>query len=262
VSDAGDVVVVERHGHVALLTLNRPGAMNAINSVLAEALGAALEAAELDDDVRVIVITGAGRAFCAGADLKAVAAGEPLLWEDRPDWGVAGYVRHWVTKPTIAAVHGYALGGGMELVLATDLAVAEEAAVLGLPEVRRGLVAGAGGLLRLPQQVPRKVALEWVLAGETFSARDAARWGLVNRVVTDGSAMEAALRLAEVIASNAPVAVRASKALVHRARHLDDWSDEAWAENDAVFDAVLASHDATEGARAFADKRLPVWTGR
>lgn len=247
---------------VALLTLNRPDAMNSINAELSADLGRALEAAHLDDDVRAIVLTGSGRAFCAGADLKAVAAGGLLHDPNHPEWGVAGLVRHWVSKPVIAAVNGYALGGGMELVLACDLAVADENAVFGLPETTVGLVAGAGGLVRLAQQVPRKIALELVLTGRRLSAERARELGLVNEVVSSGTAIDSAISLASAIAANAPIAVRESKALVHRARHHDDWADHIWNDNDTVFNTVLASDDAREGAQAFAEKRAPVWSGR
>jgi enoyl-CoA hydratase/carnithine racemase len=247
--------------HVAVLTLNRPRALNAINGPLSRALGEALRRADADDEIRAIVLTGAGRAFCAGADLKAVAAGEELSDTDHPEWGVAGFVRHWVGKPIIAAVNGLALGGGAELVLACDLAVADEKATLGLPEVTRGLVAGAGGLIRLPQQIPRKIALEVALTGTQLSAHRAAQLGLVNHVAPAGDALRVALELAARIAANAPLAVRESKALIHQAAAAD-WGDDIWARNDAVMKAVFASADAQEGPRAFAEKRPPAWLGR
>ncbi|MFV9428735.1 crotonase/enoyl-CoA hydratase family protein [Rhodococcus rhodochrous] len=252
----------EKRGNVALITLNRPRALNAVNGALATAVGNHLEAANNDDDVRVVVITGAGRAFCAGADLKALAAGEDTSAEGHPEWGFAGYVQHWSAKPTIAAVNGFALGGGTELVLASDLAVVDEEAKLGLPEVRRGLFAAAGGVIRMQQQIPRKVALELALTGEPITAAQGKELGLVNRVAPVGTALEVALELAEIIATNAPVAVRESKAMIHRTANSPDWGDAAWDANRNALKVVFTSEDAMEGPRAFAEKRQPVWKGR
>jgi len=254
-------VSYRKQGAVAVLMLNRPGSLNAINEALSTALGASLKRAESDPEIRAIVLTGAGRAFCAGADLKAVAAGEHLSDPAHPEWGAAGYVRHWVRKPTISAVNGIALGGGTELILASDLAVADEFAELGLPEVTRGIVAGAGGLVRLPQQIPRKLALEMALTGDRISAARALKLGLINKVAPTGTALTVALELARTIAANAPLAVRESKALIHKAAHADDWDDPIWAQNDAVMRLVFASADAQEGPRAFTEKRPPEWTG-
>jgi enoyl-CoA hydratase/carnithine racemase len=262
VTDLEPAVRYEVDDGVAVLTLNRPRVLNAIDAALSAALGAALESADADPAVRSIVLAGAGRAFCAGADLRAVAAGRELYDTAHPQWGVAGFVRHWVGKPTICAVNGPALGGGTELVLAADLAVADEHAEFGLPEVTRGLVAGAGGLVRLAAQVPRKVALEIALTGGRVSAERAAALGIVNAVVPAGTALEAAVALGRCIAANAPLAVRESKALIHRSGHVDDWSDEVWADNDAVLRTVFDSADAREGATAFTEKRAPVWEGR
>lgn len=252
----------ERRGDIALITLNRPRALNAVNGALATAVGKHLEEANDDDEVRVVVITGAGRAFCAGADLKALAAGEDTSAEGHPEWGFAGYVRHWSAKPTIAAVNGFALGGGTELVLASDLAVVDEEAKLGLPEVKRGLFAAAGGVIRMQQQIPRKVALELALTGEPVTAAQAKELGLINRVAPAGTALEIALGLAEIIAANAPVAVRESKAMIHRTANSPDWGDEAWESNRNALKIVFTSEDAMEGPRAFAEKRQPVWKGR
>jgi crotonobetainyl-CoA hydratase len=252
--------VVDR---VAVITLNRPAAMNAVNGALSTAVGNALETAAGDPQVRAIVVTGAGRTFCAGADLKALATGGSIFSDDHPEWGFAGLVQHWVDKPTIAAVNGFAMGGGTELALACDLVVASSEATFGLPEVRRGLIAAAGGLVRLHRQVPLKRALELALTGEPISAETAAEWGLVNRVVGPDEVLSSALELAGVIAANAPTAVRQSKRVIHETA-ARDW-DPSWGEgdpwqlsNDALM-KVFGSPDAFEGPRAFAEKRAPVW---
>lgn len=252
----------ERRGSVAIITLNRPRALNAVNAALSTAVGTLLEQADSDDEVRAIVLTGAGRAFCAGADLKALGSGAPLDADGHPEWGFAGFVQHWVSKPTIAAVNGFALGGGTELVLASDLAVVDEQAQLGLPEVTRGLFAAAGGVIRLQQQVPRKVALELALTGAPITAADGLRLGLVNRVAPAGTALEVALELAESIAANAPLAVRESKSMIHRTASDSDWEQDVWDRNAEAVKLVFTSADAQEGPKAFAEKRPPVWQGR
>ncbi|AOW93846.1 enoyl-CoA hydratase [Rhodococcus sp. WMMA185] len=252
----------ERRGGVGIITLNRPTAMNAVNAALSTAVGTLLEKADSDPDVRVVVITGSGRAFCAGADLKALAAGENTAADGHPEWGFAGYAQHWISKPTIAAVNGFALGGGTELVLASDLAVVDEEAKLGLPEVKRGLFAAAGGVIRLQQQIPKKIALEIALTGEPITAAQAREWGLVNRVAPAGTSFEAALDLAEQIAGNAPLSVRESKAMIHRTASKSDWGAEVWEANTAAIATVFASADAIEGPTAFAEKRPPIWQGR
>ncbi|ORL16037.1 crotonase/enoyl-CoA hydratase family protein [Prescottella equi] len=252
----------ERRGAVAIITLNRPRALNAVNAALSTAVGNLLEQADSDDEVRAIVLTGAGRAFCAGADLKALGSGASLDAEGHPEWGFAGFVQHWVSKPTIAAVNGFALGGGTELVLASDLAVVDEQAQLGLPEVKRGLFAAAGGVIRLSQQIPRKVALELALTGEPITAVDGLKLGLVNRVAPAGTALEVALQLAERIAGNAPLPVRESKAMIHRTATHSDWEPGVWNQNAKAMKVVFTSEDAQEGPKAFAEKRPPVWRGR
>ncbi len=251
-------VLTELRDHVLVVTLNRPEARNAVNGELTRLLGEALERAEADPEVRVVVVTGAGdRTFCAGADLKALSRGESLNPPGTEQWGFAGFVRHQVGVPVIAAVNGTALGGGTELVLASDLAVAAESAKFGLPEVRRGLMAAAGGLLRLPEQLPRKVAMHAILTGEPIDAETALRWGLVNEVVPDGRVLDAALDLAEVVAANAPLSVQASKRVALRST-----GDEAWQANDEEMLRLMGSEDAREGPLAFAEKRDPVWKAR
>ncbi|WKN56217.1 crotonase/enoyl-CoA hydratase family protein [Rhodococcus opacus] len=252
----------ERRGGIGIITLNRPKALNAVNGALSTAVGSLLEQAENDPEVRVVVVTGSGRAFCAGADLKALASGENTAADGHPEWGFAGYAQHWISKPTIAAVNGFALGGGTELVLASDLAVVDEEAKLGLPEVKRGLFAAAGGVIRLQQQIPKKVALEIALTGEPISAAQGKELGLVNRVAPAGTALDVALELAEQIAANAPLSVRESKAMIHRTATEPDWGDRAWEANNAAIATIFTSADAKEGPTAFAEKRQPVWQGR
>jgi crotonobetainyl-CoA hydratase len=211
-----------------------------------------------------VVITGAGdKSFCAGADLKAIARRENLYHPDHGEWGFAGYVHHFIDKPTIAAVNGTALGGGTEIALASDLVVADEGATFGLPEVKRGLVAAAGGVFRIVDHLPRKVAFELLFTGDPISAADAARWGLINQVVADGTAVQAALALAERVTVNAPLAVQASKRVAYG---VDDGvlTDEEprWARLMNEVRQLFKSDDAKEGPRAFAEKRQPVWKAR
>ncbi|MDD4868169.1 MAG: enoyl-CoA hydratase-related protein [Mycobacterium sp.] len=247
-----------------VITINRPEARNAVNGAVSVGVGNALEAAQHDPDVRAVVITGSGdKSFCAGADLKALSRRENIYHPDRPEWGFAGYVRHFIDKPTIAAVNGAALGGGTELALASDLVVADERATFGLPEVKRGLIAGAGGVFRIVQQLPRKVALELLFTGEPITASEALKWGLINRVVEAGAVLDAALALAARITANAPLSVQASKRI---ACGVDDGvvtDDEAgWARTIREFGALLKTEDAKEGPLAFAEKWQPVWKAR
>jgi crotonobetainyl-CoA hydratase len=228
------------------------------------AVGDALEQAHNDSRVHAVVITGSGdKSFCAGADLKAIARSEDLMHPDHPEWGFAGFVHHFIDKPTIAAVNGTALGGGTELVLASDLVVADESATFGLPEVTRGLMAGAGGVFRLVDQLPRKVAMEVVFTGEPVSAARAEHWGLVNRVVTDGTALSEAIALAERIAVNAPLAVWASTRVAYRADGgAVPGAEPAWSRTQREYEALLKTADAAEGLLAFAEKRSPIWKAR
>ncbi|MGB8650238.1 MAG: crotonase/enoyl-CoA hydratase family protein [Mycobacteriales bacterium] len=257
-------VLVERHDHTMVITLNRPDARNAVDAEVGRLVGAAVTEADEDPTVRAVVLTGAGdQAFSAGADLKAIMRGEPVLEPGKEDWSFAGFVNHFTSKPTIAAVNGNALGGGTELALACDLVVAVETASFGLPEVKRGLVAGAGGVFRIVEQLPFRVGMRLILTGEPISATDALRWGLINEVVPPGQALEAALRLAAVIEQNAPLAVQASKRIVYGAVDGQRAGEgPKWALNNDEFLKLIASEDALEGPTAFAEKRAPVWKAR
>jgi enoyl-CoA hydratase/carnithine racemase len=267
--DPAGPVLTERVGaHVAIVMLNRPAARNAVDPGLAHGLAAAVAATEADPAIRAVVLAAAtaptreghGRAvFCAGADLKVVAAGgADSLWS--PEGGFAGFVDAPRAKPWIAAVDGLALAGGCEIALACDLIVAGEAAGFGLPEVKRGLIAAAGGLYRLPRALPRAVALELILTGDVLDAPRAAALGLVNRLVPAGRARDAALDLAQIIAGNAPAAVRESLALARLAA--DRPEAESRAASAAARLRIQATDDYREGPRAFVEKRPPLWTGR
>lgn len=259
----GRAALVERHGHVLVITINRPEARNAVNSAVSTAVGDALQQAQEDPDVRAAVITGAGPSFCAGADLKAIARRENLYHPDHAEWGFAGYVHHFIAKPTIAAVNGNVLGGGTELALASDLVVAEESANFGLPEVKRGLIAAAGGVFRIAEQLPRKVAMELLFTGEPMSAADATKWGLINQVVPDGTVLQAALALAERIIVNAPLSVQASKRVAYGVDDgVIDGEEPKWDRIIREIGTLLKSEDAKEGPLAFAEKRQPVWKAR
>jgi crotonobetainyl-CoA hydratase len=256
--------LIERRGNVALITINRPAASNAVNGAVSTAVGDALEQAKLDPEVRAVVITGAGdRSFCAGADLKAIARRENLYHPDHAEWGFAGYVHHFIDKPTIAAVNGTALGGGTEIALGSDLVVAGAGATFGLPEVKRGLIASAGGVFRIVDQLPRKVAMRLLFTGEPITAAEAAKWGLINDVVPDGTVVDAALALAAAITVNAPLSVQASKRIAYGVDD-DVITDEEpkWDRILRELKTLLRSEDAKEGPLAFAQKRQPVWKGR
>lgn len=250
-------VRLEVRDRVAVITLDRPEARNAIDLPTAEALSGALDQLETDPGLRAGVLAGEGPVFSAGMDLKAFGAtGERPLTEAR---GAFGIVERPPQKPLVAAVEGKALGGGLEIALACDLIIAGEDAQFGLPEVRRGLVAAAGGVLRLPRRIPRTIAMELILTGEPIGAERAAALGLVNAVVRVGGAAARAAQRSEVIAGNAPMAVQAAKRLVDESA---DWPlDEAFSRQAPHTDAVRSSQDALEGARAFVEKRPPQWTG-
>jgi enoyl-CoA hydratase len=241
---------------VLIVTINRPGQRNAINQEVATRLSQAWQRLDDDASLRVAVLTGAGGAFSAGMDLHALRCGEGASAGGR---GFAGTVERPPGKPLIAAVEGWALGGGFELALACDLIVASETARFGLPEVTRGVVAAGGGALRLAQRVPHAAAMELVLTGAPIDAARAERLGLVNRLTPPGQALAVAVRLAASIAANAPLAVRASKRVVTES---PGWSPEhAFQRQSQIFGPVLASADAREGARAFTEKRPPTWSG-
>lgn len=250
-----DEVLTERRGRTLIITINRPEARNAANKAVAEGLAAACD--ELDDtpELSAAVLTGAGGNFCAGMDLKAFAAGELAYVPGRG----LGFTERPPRKPLISAVEGHAVAGGTELVLATDLVVAARDAKFGIPEVKRGLVAAGGGLLRLPHRIPYQKALELALTGESFSAEQGAQWGFVNVLTEPGEALAGAIELAERITANGPLAVAVTKDIMVQSA---DWSsDEMWQKQGELISPVFASNDAKEGAIAFAQKRAPNWTG-
>ncbi len=250
-----EAVLRERRGRILVITINRPDARNAANKAVAEGLAAACD--ELDDtpELSVAVLTGAGGNFCSGMDLKAFAAGELAYVPGRG----LGFTERPPRKPIISAVEGFAVAGGTELVLATDLVVASKTAKFGIPEVKRGLVAAGGGLLRLRQRIPYQKALELALTGTSFTAEQGEAWGFVNVLTEPGEALAAAMELAEQITANGPMAVAVTKDIMVRSV---DWSqDEMWQKQGELISPVFSSNDAKEGAIAFAEKRAPNWTG-
>jgi enoyl-CoA hydratase len=252
-----ELVLVERRGHVQVITINRPEVRNALDGAAARALAAAADELDADSDLRAGVLTGAGGAFCTGMDLKGFLRGDKPSIDGR---GFGGITMTPPRKPLIAAVEGYALAGGFELMLACDLVVAGAGSKFGVPEVKRALVAGGGAALLLTRRIPYALAMELLLTGELIQASRAAELGLVNRLVPDGQALDAAVALAEVIAANGPLAVAVTKQI---ARAQADWTtEEGWKRQNELFAPVFASDDAREGATAFAEKRPPVWRGR
>lgn len=250
-------VLINRENGVMTITMNRPEAKNAMNKNMSELIAAALDELDSSDELRVAVITGAGGTFCSGMDLKGFLAGEtPSV----PGRGFGGLTEKPPVKPLIAAIEGYALAGGFELAIACDLIVAAETSKFGIPEVKRSLVAGAGGLIRLPDQVAPRLAMELALTGDFVSAGRAYEIGLINQVVGEGKALEGALALAGRIAANGPLAVAASKKII---QEYASWPhDKRWAEQGKIMGPVFTSADAREGATAFAEKRAPVWKGK
>jgi enoyl-CoA hydratase len=253
------MVDYEARDRVALITINRPEARNAVNGAVAAGLKAAVERLEADPDAWIGVIAGAGPVFCAGADLKEVAAGRAAsLATERG--GFAGITRLPRSKPLIAAVDGPALAGGCEIVLTCDLVVASTASSFGIPEVKRSLIAGAGGLFRMARALPRNVAMELALTGDPISAERAYSLGLVNELCEPGGAVDAALALAARVSVNAPVAVQLSRELILAEGVAGD--EAAWRLTDAATATVMRTEDFAEGPRAFIEKREPVWSGR
>lgn len=249
-------LLLEREDHLLIMTLNRPEVRNAVNAEMAKAIAAAVDELDADPDLRVGVLTGASATFCAGLDLNSVLDGSERRVEGR---GFGGLTEAPPRKPLIAAVEGYALAGGFEMVLACDLIVASEGAEFGLPEVKRGLIAGSGGLSRLPRRVPFHLAMEWILTGDRLQASEAHRWGLVNRLTAAGGALEAAKELARAVAANAPLAVGMSKLSVGEAAGEGDTA--TWEIQRQRVEEIVVSEDAREGAAAFLEKRPPKWKG-
>ena len=251
-----DAVLTDVEDGVAVITINRPEARNAVNGAVARGIAGALDELDARKDVSVYVLTGAGGTFSAGMDLKGFLSGDNPTTEER---GFAGITQRPPAKPIIAAVEGYALAGGFEIALSCDMIVASSEAKFGLPEVKRGLVAGAGGLLRLPARIPYHVAMEIALTGDHYPAARLAEVGLVNQVTEPGRALAAAKELAARIAANAPLALAATKRVIVESR---DWpSDQQFAKQGEIIGPVFGSKDAMEGAAAFAEKRKPVWKG-
>lgn len=250
-------VSVEIDGPILVVTIDRPHARNAIDRATSQAIADAIDRLDADPQLAVGIITGAGGHFSSGMDLKAFLAGERVELDGR---GLAGICETPPAKPLIAAVEGYALAGGCEIALACDLIVASNEARFGIPEVKTGLIAGSGGLVRLPQRVPRQIAMEYALTGRLMTAAEAHRFGLVNRLAEPGQALDAARDLAREIAANAPLSVAMSKRIVNEAC---SWpADEIWTRQRALLEDIISSEDAREGARAFSEKRRPNWRGR
>ncbi len=250
-------VLTERRERVLLITINRPDQRNAVNAAVADGIASALDELDADSELSLGVLTGAGKGFCAGMDLKAFVAGERPYAGDR---GFAGITQRSAEKPLIAAIEGFAVAGGLEVALSCDLIVAARGSRLGIPEVKRSLVAAGGALLRLPRVLPRNVAMELALTGDPIDAERGHELGLVNRLADPGQAVAVALELAQAISANGPLALAATKRILVEAV---DWSDAEFFERQLqVVEPVMSSQDAREGAQAFAEKRPPVWQGR
>jgi enoyl-CoA hydratase len=255
-SDTSEVLT-EVRDKVLVVTINRPDQRNAVNAAVAEGIARALDRLDADDGLVLGILTGAGKGFCAGMDLKAFVLGERPWYEDR---GFAGITRRAADKPLIAAVEGFAVAGGLEVALACDLIVAARGAKLGVPEVKRSLVAAGGGLLRLPRLLPRAGAMEMARTGDPITAERAHELGMVNRLTDPGEALAGALELAAAITPNAPLGIIGSKRILNESL---DWPDaEFFDRQEAISGPIFDSEDAKEGATAFAEKRAPVWQGR
>lgn len=250
-------VRTETRGHALIITINRPKAKNAVNAAVATGVAAAVDELDADPQLRVGVLTGAEGTFSAGMDLKAAGRGESAHVESR---GFAGLTEAETRKPLIAAVEGFAMGGGFELALACDLVVAADSARFALPEVKRGLIAGGGGVLRLPHRIPHHLAMELLLTGRTITAERARELGVVNQLSTAGAALADALSLAEEIGRNAPLALAAVKKVVREAGSRPE--DEAFSAQRTEIRNLMESEDFAEGVRAFSERRDPQWTGR
>jgi len=248
-----------KKGNVAVITMNRPEARNAINGEMAATMEAAIDQMESDPEVWVGILTAVGKAFCAGADLKEISAGNGGALSTKKG-GFAGIAKRERTKPLIAAITGSALAGGTEIALSCDMIIAADDTNFGLPEVKRSLVAGAGGLFRLPRQIGKAVALEAILTGDPLSSQRAYELGMVNKVVPEAQVMDEAMKLAARITANGPLAVKASRAVALNATVKTD--DELWKDSGVAFASLVNTEDYKEGPRAFIEKRAPVWKGK
>lgn len=249
-------VLTQVEDGVLIVTMNRPEAKNAMNKAQAEGISAAMDRLEADNELRCAILTGAGGTFCSGMDLKGFLRGERPSIEGR---GFGGLTEWTPSKPVIAAIDGYALAGGMELALSCDLIVANAGAKFGIPEAKRGLAAAAGGLIKLPRQIPPRIAMELALTGDFIDANRAYELGFINRIV-EGPAIEGAKELARAVAANGPLALIASKAVICQSH---EWTEaEMWTKQGAIVNPVFVSEDAREGAAAFAEKRKPNWKGK
>lgn len=256
-SESEQAVLTERREQVLVITINRPDQRNAVNAAVAEGIAHAVDELDGSDELALGVLTGAGKGFCAGMDLKAFVTGGRPWFEDR---GFAGITQRPATKPMIAAIEGFAVAGGLEVALACDLIVAAKGARLGIPESKRSLVAAGGGLMRLPRVLPRNVAMEMALTGDPILAERAHELGMVNRLAEPGQALDTALQLASEIAVNAPLSLIGSKRILTESL---DWPDsEFFARQQEISGPIFDSEDAQEGATAFAEKRAPEWKGR